>query len=72
MVSARLVMIVMAALAAMALPAAAQEPQRVVPVAVRVIPPMVEQTNGQLSGFSIDLWNAIDCAATGPRTTVCA
>ncbi|MGF6229610.1 polar amino acid transport system substrate-binding protein [Inquilinus ginsengisoli] len=57
--SARLWVLTIMAAVALALPAAAQEPQRVVPVAVRVIPPMVEQTNGQLSGFSIDLWNAI-------------
>lgn len=40
-------------------PGLAQTVQRVVPVAVRVLPPMVEQINGHLTGFSIDLWNAI-------------
>jgi len=32
---------------------------RPVTVAVRVLPPFVVQQNGQLSGFSVDLWNAI-------------
>lgn len=37
-----------------------QAPQRVVPVALRVIPPMVEQQkDGQFTGFSIELWNTI-------------
>ena len=44
-------------LAAVAQPAFAQN--RPVTVAVRVLPPFVVQQNGQLSGFSIDLWNAI-------------
>jgi polar amino acid transport system substrate-binding protein len=30
-----------------------------VTVAVRVLPPFVEEKNGQFSGYSIDLWNAI-------------
>ena len=38
-------------------PALAQS--RPVTVAVRVLPPFVVEQNGQLSGFSIDLWNTI-------------
>ena len=44
-------------LAAVAHPAFAQN--RPVTVAVRVLPPFVVQQNGRLSGFSVDLWNAI-------------
>jgi polar amino acid transport system substrate-binding protein len=44
----------------LSLPALAQSPERVIPVALHVIPPMVEQQkDGQFTGFSIDLWNAI-------------
>lgn len=39
--------------------AAAQEPAHGVRVATRVIPPMVIDDHGRLTGFSIDLWNAI-------------
>ena len=44
-------------LTAIAQPAVAET--HAVTVAVRVLPPFVVQQNGQLSGFSIDLWNAI-------------
>ncbi len=44
-------------LAALAQPASAGT--HAINVAVRVLPPFVVQQNGQLSGFSIDLWNAI-------------
>jgi polar amino acid transport system substrate-binding protein len=37
----------------------AQEPAHGVRVATRVIPPMVIDDHGRLTGFSIDLWNAI-------------
>jgi polar amino acid transport system substrate-binding protein len=39
--------------------ALAQEPPRTVRVATRVIPPMVIDDRGRLTGFSIDLWNSI-------------
>ena len=51
----RLFLLILLALTAQ--PAAAQN--RDVTVAVRVLPPFVTQENGHLSGFSIDLWNAI-------------
>lgn len=37
----------------------AQTPIRPLRIATRVVPPFVEQDQGALSGFSIDLWNAI-------------
>ncbi len=40
-----------------AAPAQGQSPE--VRVAVVVLPPMVMEENGQLDGFTIDLWNAI-------------
>ncbi|MFO1183711.1 MAG: transporter substrate-binding domain-containing protein [Bauldia sp.] len=40
-------------------PAPAQETQRPVRVATRVVPPFVMKEGDQLTGFSIDLWNAI-------------
>jgi polar amino acid transport system substrate-binding protein len=42
-------------------PARAQDaaPARTVHVAVRVLPPFVEQKDGSLTGFSVELWNAI-------------
>ncbi|MET1028249.1 MAG: transporter substrate-binding domain-containing protein [Dongiaceae bacterium] len=40
-------------------PALAQSSGRVVSVVVHTLPPFVEQQNGKLTGFSIDLWNAI-------------
>jgi polar amino acid transport system substrate-binding protein len=39
--------------------ATAQEPAHGVRVATRVIPPMVIDDHGRLTGFSIELWNAI-------------
>jgi polar amino acid transport system substrate-binding protein len=39
--------------------ASAQTPPSDLRVATRVLPPMVMEQDGQLSGFSIDLWNAI-------------
>ncbi|MGZ3298837.1 MAG: transporter substrate-binding domain-containing protein, partial [Asticcacaulis sp.] len=33
--------------------------ERTVTVAVRILPPFVEQQDGRLSGFSVDLWDAI-------------
>ncbi|HVZ29579.1 MAG TPA: transporter substrate-binding domain-containing protein [Asticcacaulis sp.] len=54
------------AMAVVSVPAFAQKPAepapaagRTIHVAVRVLPPFVEEQNGQFSGFSIDLWNAI-------------
>jgi polar amino acid transport system substrate-binding protein len=46
----------------LALPAAmapAQEQPRTVRVATRVVPPLVVEDRGALTGFSIDLWNSI-------------
>lgn len=40
-------------------PVSAQTPREEVRVATRVLPPMVIQQGDSLSGFSIDLWNAI-------------
>ncbi|ESQ88667.1 transporter substrate-binding domain-containing protein [Asticcacaulis benevestitus] len=40
-------------------PGLAQPKAKSVSVSVRVLPPFVEQTNGALSGFSIDIWNEI-------------
>ncbi|MFT3731072.1 MAG: transporter substrate-binding domain-containing protein [Hyphomicrobium sp.] len=37
-------------------------------VATRVVAPLVQKTNGQLTGFSIDLWNAV-AARLGAKTT---
>ncbi len=55
---ARLFCLILALLAAvMAGPAAAAD--QPVRVAVHVLPPFVEQKDGALSGYSIDLWNAI-------------
>jgi polar amino acid transport system substrate-binding protein len=52
------------AMAVFSMPAMAQTPEPALPgrtihVAVRVLPPFVEEQNGRFSGFSIDLWNAI-------------
>lgn len=46
---------------ALAGPAQAQTaaPERTVKVAVRVLPPFVEQKDGALKGFSVELWNSI-------------
>src|ERR1044071_9616419 len=46
-------------LCAATIAAGAQEPAHGVRVATRVIPPMVIDDHGRLTGFSIDLWNAI-------------
>jgi polar amino acid transport system substrate-binding protein len=43
----------------LALPAHAQPAQPELKVGTRVLPPMVVQRDGALTGFSIDLWNAI-------------
>ena len=43
----------------LALPALAQPAPTELRVATRILPPMVEQDTNQLSGFSIDLWNAL-------------
>ncbi|MDV6332687.1 transporter substrate-binding domain-containing protein [Asticcacaulis sp. 201] len=40
-------------------PSLSHAQDRTVHVSVRVLPPFVEQQNGQFSGFSIDLWNEI-------------
>src|SRR6516162_9843734 len=37
----------------------AQDGAPVIHVVTRVVPPLVEEQNGALSGFSIDLWNDI-------------
>jgi polar amino acid transport system substrate-binding protein len=37
----------------------AQTPQQELRIATRVLPPLVTNDNGQLGGFSIELWNAI-------------
>ena len=47
-------------LAALALPASAQEAKPPLRVATRVIPPFVVQENDRLTGFSIDLWRALE------------
>jgi polar amino acid transport system substrate-binding protein len=49
------------AMVLVSVPALAQAPAagRTIHVAVRVLPPFVEEQNGRFSGFSIDLWNAI-------------
>jgi len=39
--------------------AQAPAPGQTLHVAVRVLPPFVEQKEGKLTGFSVDLWNAI-------------
>ena len=47
-------------LTALAAPAAfAQTDQQTLRVATRVLPPLVTQENGELGGFSIELWNTI-------------
>jgi len=47
-------------LLALAVPASlAEEPPRSVRVATRVLPPMVIDEHGRLTGFSIELWNSI-------------
>ncbi len=40
-------------------PAAAQQPAGELRVVTRVLPPMVVERQGQLTGFAIDLWNEI-------------
>lgn len=40
-------------------PARAEPPQSVLRVATRIVPPLVVKDHGHLSGFSIDLWNAL-------------
>jgi len=51
------------ALPAMAAPQDAAAPpsseQKTLTVSVRLLPPFVQQKNGQFTGYSIDLWNAI-------------
>jgi polar amino acid transport system substrate-binding protein len=47
-------------LAVLALPAWAQEAKPTQRVATRVIPPFVVQDNGRLTGFSIELWRAVE------------
>src|SRR6185312_17172266 len=49
--------ILMLMMSMVALPAMAEN--HTVNVAVRVLPPLVVQQGGHLSGFSVDLWNAI-------------
>lgn len=49
--------ILLLVISAVAQPATAQA--RPVSVAVRVLPPFVVQQDGHLTGFSVDLWNAI-------------
>ena len=46
-------------LSAVAPMALAEVPPRTVRVATRVIPPMVIDDRGRLTGFSVDLWNGI-------------
>lgn len=43
----------------LSLPASAQPVQQELKIGTRLLPPMVVQQNDALSGFSIDLWNAI-------------
>ena len=55
----RLIRCAAALLTLVVVPASAQAPRQEVRVATRVLPPMVIQQGDGLSGFSIDLWNAI-------------
>lgn len=40
-------------------PALAQKTEREIVVATRILPPLVVERSGELTGFSIELWNAI-------------
>ena len=54
-----LLMLAIAPLLASSVPAPAQTAQPELKIGTRVLPPMVVQKGGELTGFSIDLWNAI-------------
>jgi len=56
-----LVLMLVVTLAGLMAPAAAQSPpgEGTVRVATRVVPPLVIEGSGKLSGFSIELWNSI-------------
>ncbi len=59
MQSARRMIVAFAAIAVQILSANAAEAPSVFHVATRTVPPLVQKENGRLTGFSIDLWNAL-------------
>ena len=57
--SARRMIVAFAAIVVQILSANAAEGPPVFHVATRTVPPLVQKDNGRLTGFSIDLWNAL-------------
>ena len=57
--SARRMIVAFAAIVVQILSADAAEGPPVFHVATRTVPPLVQKDNGRLTGFSIDLWNAL-------------
>ncbi len=57
--SARVLVVAVVLLSAATSPAVSQAPDRPLRVATRAIAPFVEDNNGSLTGFSIELWDAL-------------
>ncbi len=57
--SARLIIVTFLTLFVLALPSARAAEPSTLRVATRLVSPLVQKDNGKLTGFSIDLWNAV-------------
>jgi polar amino acid transport system substrate-binding protein len=56
---ARLIIVVLSTMIAISLSADGADNPITLRVATRAVPPLVQKDNGRLTGFSIDLWNAL-------------